>query len=401
MTYLRSLAALLMFRGAALTALAAKRAVLRGMIHLAVGYGAFAAIRNLVYAELQAIAPETALPGMAGSLWSLNVLQAVVFLSLIYVPAVICLSNAIAGDGLGLSVSKEEFQTQLSALSPLWGTLFLFCAPLQLLAPQFVVLGAVGISIALLVLILLLSIYSIWAIRELNHISAVAALGVFMMSWLTLPAFYLLSTFFYALPLFFMLPLGYWAFQRFRSLVADKAEEQAFQRHLHALAANPKDADALYQLGLSHLKRGNLEAAQRYFENAVEIDSGDPDYHFYLGRVLEAKEDWAGALDQYEETYRGDSNYGQGDIFREVGKGYLQIGKLEKAIEFLQFFLGLRSSDPEGRYWLAVALHRQGKTDEMRIQLATILEQARLQPRFFRKAKREWVQRSRTLLRRP
>ncbi len=400
MIILRSILAILAFRASGLRVLAARRAVIWGCIYLAAGFIVFILIRNSVYADLREYPSDLSESGILGSALHLNVLQVVLFLFLVYVPAVICLSNAIAGDGLGLTFSREEFRTQISALFPLWGTLFLITAPLQLLLPQFLVLGLFGISLGLLSLILLMAVYTVWAIRELNHISTVAALGVFALSWVTLPIFYVLSSFFFALPFFIMIPLVYIGFQRFRSYVSGRESEQAFQRHLQSLTLNPQDADAQHQLGLNHLKRGNLDAAQRHFENASRIDPEDPDFHYYRGRVFEAKGDWAGALTQYEETYRRNSEYGQGDIFREVGKAYLHVGKLEKAVEFLQFFLEIRSSDPEGRYWLAVALGRLGKQDEMRVQLNTILEQARSQPRFFRKEKREWVYRSRTLLRR-
>ena len=96
--------------------------------------------------------------------------------------------------------------------------------------------------------------------------------------------------------------------------------------------------------------------ARGYFENALRIDPGDPDYHYYLGRCHETEREWSQALEQYEETYRLNPEYRLGDILREVGKGYLHTGNVEKGIEFLRFFLAKRSSDPEGRYWLAVAL---------------------------------------------
>jgi len=104
-------------------------------------------------------------------------------------------------------------------------------------------------------------------------------------------------------------------------------------------------------------------------------------------------------LEQSEETYRTAPEYGPGDLFRQVGKSSLHTGKLEKALEFLNFFLENRASDPEARYWLAISLQRMGKDDQMRTQLATILEQARSNPRFFRKENREWLYRSRLHLR--
>ena len=120
---------------------------------------------------------------------------------------------------------------------------------------------------------------------------------------------------------------------------------------------------------------------------------------YNLGRVFEERGDWRGALEQYEHTYRLNSEYGLGDIFREVGKGYLHTGRLEKAVEFLGFFLDKRSSDTEGRYWLAVAFQKLSQTGEMRNQLRTLLDQARSNPRFFRKGNRRWLHQARMLLR--
>src|SRR5205823_3670520 len=84
------------------------------------------------------------------------------------------------------------------------------------------------------------------------------------------------------------------------------------------------------------------------------------------------KGNWPAALEQYEQTYHLNAKYGLGDIFREVGKGYLHTGRLEKAVEFLHFFLDNRSSDPEGRYWVAVAFQKLGQTADMRNQLRTL-----------------------------
>ena len=131
----------------------------------------------------------------------------------------------------------------------------------------------------------------------------------------------------------------------------------------------------------------------------LEIDPGDPDCHYFMGRVFEVRGDWSNAAKEYETTYSLNPEYALGDIFREVGKAYLHLDRPDKAIEFLQFFLARRSSDPEGRYWLAVVLQRTGKADEMRIQLNTILDQARSNPRFFRKEHRQWIYRTRILLR--
>ncbi len=400
MNILRDVAGMMFFRSQSVKALASRNALISPIIYLAGGFAFFVFVRNDVYAGLREVSPEFEQPGMLDVFLRLNVLQAVLFLALIYVPAVISLSNAIAGDGLGLSVSRAEYRTQLSALFPLWGTLFILAAPLPWVFPQFVVLGPLAVSIGILVLVLIMTVYTVWAVRELNYISTAAALGVFCLSWVTLPLFYLLTSVFFALPLFIMFPLLYVLFQRMRSYYGGRESERSFHRHLQSLAVNPQDSDAQYQLGLIHLQRGNPGTAKAYFEAAIRIDDTVADYHYHLGRALEAQGEWAGALEQYEETYRTNPKFGQGDIFREVGKAYLQNGKIEKAVEFLQFFLNIRASDPEGRYWLAHAFKQSGRLEETRAQLNTILELARTQPRFFRREHRQWIYRTRMMLRR-
>jgi tetratricopeptide (TPR) repeat protein len=399
MTFLLEILGVLAFRSRSLRALAARRALALPVLCLAIGFLAYVLVRNSVYSTLQSVPYVQAPPSFLDSLLSSNLIQILLFFSLVYVPALIALSNWFAGDGLGFSVSRAEYTAHVSALFPLWGTLFLIAAPIQWIVPQFLVLDVVSISIGLLWLVLSMAAYTLWAIREIDYIPAAAALGVMVLSWLTLPVFYMLATFLLALPFFLLLPFVYVFALRLRELLAVKGSLRDFQQHLHSLTLNPRDADAHYQLGLLHLQRAHLDAAQGYFEQALAIDPRDPDYHYFMGRVFEARGEWPRAMEEYEATYRLNPAYRLGDIFREVGKGYLHTDKLDKAIEFLKFFLERRSSDPEGRYWLAVALRRSGKLDEMRVQLSAILEQARTSPRFFRRENREWIYRARMLLR--
>lgn len=390
---------MLAFRPRTLRVLAGQRLLLSGWIVLGAGFLVYTLARDWKFAAVHEPPMVAAPRGLFASFFQLNLIQALLFLALVYVPAVICLSNAFAGDGLGFSFSREEYQNHVSVLFPLWGTIFLLVTPLYWFGSGFLVLGVVEISVASLALIILMVIYSVWAIKQLNYIPFAAALGVFVLSWFTFPVFYLLTMFFFALPLFIMIPLGYLGLQRARGVLLAKSGEAEFQRHLQSLTVNPQDADAHHQLGLIHLKRGNFTTAQSYFETALKIDPSDADYHYYLGRVFEEMEEWPKALEQYSETYRLNAGYGVGDIFREVGKAYLHTDNVEKAVEFLRFFLETRASDPQGRCWLAVAYQKLGQIDEMGAQLSAILEQARSNPRFFRKENRKWLYRARVLLR--
>jgi tetratricopeptide (TPR) repeat protein len=388
---------MLAFRRHALHVQAKHRSVWGGVAWYSIGFLAYAIVRNLAYADLPEIAYRQV--RLIGTFLDLNLAQSLIFLLLVYVPALIILGNFFSGDGFGLSISREEYKTHISVLLPLWGALFLIAAPLQWVESRFLVIWIFEISFGMLVRSILLVVYTIWAIKQLSYLSVAQSLGVFALSWFTLPILQVLSSFLYALPFFIMIPVFYLAFHWFREHLTRQANERSFQQNLHTLTLNSQDADAHYQLGLVHFKRRNLDSARRYFENALKIQSTDPDYHYYLGRTGELNGEWQFALEQYEETYRLNPEYGLGDIFREVGKAYLHTGSVEKSREFFEFFLENRNSDPEGRYWLAVALQRLGDTDQMRFQLNTLLEQVRSDPRFFRKGNREWIYRARKLLR--
>jgi tetratricopeptide (TPR) repeat protein len=396
MSFLPDVVGMLAFQSRSLRALAARQALVPAYSMLCFGFVSFVAVRDEVQAQLGEIVQRSSL---LHSIFASNLIQTLLFLSVVYVPAVISLSNAFAGDGLGFSFSRDEYRAHIATLFPLWGLLLAIATPLQLTLPHFLVLGVIEISYGLIGLGLLGGIYTVWAIKELNYLSSVIGFGVFVLTWFTLPAFYVLTIFLFALPLLVLVPLLYLSFQRFWGFLFARVEASSFQERLRGLTLNPRDADAHYQLGLIHLKRNNLDAARRYFESALKIDSRDPDCHYYLGRVFESKGDWPGALEQYEETYRLEPNFHLGDIFRDVGKAYLNNGQSEKAEEFLRFFLERRNSDPEGRYWLALTYQKLSRDQEMRAQLNILLDQARANPRFFRKENRQWLYRSRILLR--
>jgi tetratricopeptide (TPR) repeat protein len=397
MDFFVDLAGLIVFRAAAVRRRAARRALVAAWLSLGLGFLAFTLARSAVYAE----ARDGRVPshGIMRSLLQLNLIQAVAFLALLYIPAVICLSNASAGDGLGFSFSREEYRRHVSVLFPAWGFVLLVAAGAQLAAPRFLAVGPVEISFGLVVLGALATAYSVWLIKELNYISFFASLGVFVLSWATLPVFYLLSGFVLALPLLIMFPLAYMFLQRVRDLLGAGGRERALATHLQALTTNPRDADAHYQLGVLHHARGNLAAAEGYYAAAIEIEPNEADYHYQLGRVFEDRAEWTRAREQYEETFRLNPEFAQLDIAREVGKAYLNTGEVEKAIEFLTFFLDRRASDAEARYCLALAHERLGRRDAMKTELSTLLEQARSNPRFFRKVNRKWIYRARVLLR--
>lgn len=189
MRLLLVLPALLGMRGWALKSLTERRSVTLGAVLFAVGFAIFNLVRNSVYASLPDSPPPPSTP--LGLLFSLNVIQSLVFLLLVYLPAVTALSGGIAGRGLTLS--RERYGVHGSALLPLWGLLFLIAAVIQYFVPQFIVGDMVAVSVAILALLAMLAVYTVWALAQLNALSIIQALGAFALSWITLPLYYLLS----------------------------------------------------------------------------------------------------------------------------------------------------------------------------------------------------------------
>ena len=395
--WLKNLTGTLGFRTVALRTLADSQSVWAGVVVYISGWLAYRLVSNVVYASL----PEVMYGrhGVFGQ--GIELAQELIFLMLLFIPAVVALSNAFSDDGLGLSFSIVEYRTHLAVLLPVWGAIGLVTAPLQLLFPHFLAItdGIIEMSVVYLLRALLLGIYTFWAVMRLNYLTPTRTFGVFAISMLAVPIFRVLLSFIWSLPLLFLIPLIYLASGWIRNLGIGRSGSGDFQRNMRELTINPQNADAHYQLGRISLEKGNPTAACRYFEAAVKITRDVAEYYYFFGLARERKKDWAGAQECYEQAYRLDPEYGQGDIFREVGKAYLNTGNIEKGKEFLNYFLARRDADPEGRYWLASAISKSGDPDGARFHLNMIIEQAKANPRFFRKRNREWIYRSRNLLR--
>ena len=190
MTFLSDLLGLLAFRVQALRSLAKRGSLAWGIALFSVGFLAYALVRNSVYADLPEILGRRS--GLIGSFWDLNYIQTILFVMLIYIPAVIVLSNALARKRPGLLVHKEEYRAHSSVLLVLWGLLYLITAPVQWLVPHFLIIGMLEISFGMLVRLMLVLAYTLWSIRHLNNLSTAQALGVFVLSWFTLLLYHLL-----------------------------------------------------------------------------------------------------------------------------------------------------------------------------------------------------------------
>ena len=397
MVFLSNLMGMLALRSHALKMQAESRMILGGIVCFSTGFLTYLLVRNQIYSALPEIMAQPI--GPIRSFYHLNLIQALLFLLFLYIPALILLSGSIFGQPMGLTISGREYRMHASVLLPLWGLLFLISAPVQWIIPRFLIVGMFEISIGFLVCSILLALYTAWAIRHLNCLNIIQAAGACVLSWFLLPVFYLLMSEPFITALFILAPLLFWCGRWVRKHRASRKNEALLQKHLADLSSDPGNADSSFQAGKIILERGNPDEASGYFENALRADPGNPDYGYNLGRAYEMKGDWDSALQLYEGIYNLDPEYESGRIVRELGKVYVHLDRIDRGREFLGMFLEKNDNDSEARFWMAVALQRAGKTVRMLGELNLIMGQARTNSRAFCRANRHWICRARDMLR--
>lgn len=190
MSLLSDMLGMLAFRAGALRSQSERRTTAGAAACFSAGFLAYALTRNRIYAALPELSRQSARP--IAYLYNLGLLQALIFVLVVYVPALVLFSNLVAGKGLGFSVSRQEYRMYASVFLPLWGLLFLIAAPVQWMVPHFLILGSFEVSVGYLVRSILVAVYTVWALKHLNGLKTSHACAAFVLSWITLPALYLL-----------------------------------------------------------------------------------------------------------------------------------------------------------------------------------------------------------------
>jgi hypothetical protein len=192
MVVLSDIAKMLALRVASLRTQACRRMFAGSIACFSIGYLVYTLVRNRVYAVL--VDPAAQPAGLLRNVDNLRLIQALLFLLAVYVPALSWIGGVIRGDIPGSLPSLKDYRMHISALLPLWGALFLISAPVQWMVPHFLGVGVVDVSVGYLLRSVLLSIYTVWAVRELNGLTTAQASVAFVLSWITFPLLYLLYT---------------------------------------------------------------------------------------------------------------------------------------------------------------------------------------------------------------
>lgn len=169
--------------------------------------------------------------------------------------------------------------------------------------------------------------------------------------------------------------------------------ELALTEFHRSLQENPKNKWASYYLGITCDKLGKLDDAEKYYAEAIDVDSGFSEAYNALGVVYAKQQRWKEALKNFQkalenklystryiphlnmgdvymnmqnyekavEAYRESKRYEKIDfIIIKLGEALFEAGKTKDAIREFQEAASMSPANPLARYRLAVALLKDG-----------------------------------------
>lgn len=184
----------------------------------------------------------------------------------------------------------------------------------------------------------------------------------------------------------FMLLRGY-----FSDIMGTQRAKAAFKQNLESATLNPADASAHYNLGLIHQSRSELDQARERFERALQIDDGEIDASYQLGRIARQQKRYADAIQNFEHVVTRDPAHSQYEIWREVAATYISAGQFEDARNALEQFLEHRPSDPEGLYLMGRAHAGLGHKREATNLMQACIEAVKTAPAYKYRASKRWL----------
>lgn len=242
--------------------------------------------------------------------------------------------------------------------------------------------------------LVLFGIGTVLAVKDAFRMSALRAFGVTFVACLgsmfVAPiAAQLFSSVFgspFLLFLLFILLRGY-----FSDIMGSHRAKAAFKQNLESATLNPADASAHYNLGLIHQSRGELDQARERFERALQIDEGEIDASYQLGRIARQQKRYADAIQNFEHVVTREPAHAQHEIWREVAATYIAAGQFEDARNALDQFLEHRPSDPEGLYLMGRAHAGLGHKREATSLMQACIEAVKTAPAYKYRTSKRWL----------
>ena len=144
-----------------------------------------------------------------------------------------------------------------------------------------------------------------------------------------------------------------------RALAATQQTELALKRTQAAVAAAPENSVLHDTLGSLEAQRQDWNGAIEQFKEAIRLDSNFADAHFHLGLALMVQRQTSEALPELMKTAELSPQNALAQV--ELAKALIANDENEKAIPALQHTLDLAPTYLDAKYQLALALQATGQ----------------------------------------
>lgn len=324
----------------------------------------------------------------------------IIFLAAIFIPAALLATNLVdRRASFGVLLSQEYAPFATCALYS-WGV-----SHFVLLLPAIVVLQInpapaplflLGLRFAPRLLFVLLFIIALRVVLRLRYTQVFGALFLAFASLLLLP---LIPNLMRWLTSPFLLLLVFFILRNFfNDLVSTQRAHANFQHNLQAATLNPADASAHYNLGLIHQQRGQYAEAKARFQRAIEIDAEEIDAHYQLGRIAREEQRLAEAVEHFDAVVTRNPQHSQSEVWREIGRAYLEAGQFDDARQAFEHFLEKRPSDAEALYHYGLTLARLNHLDRAAAQMRAVIEAVSTSPSYKQRTERQWLKEAEAFL---
>src|SRR5690242_11581699 len=145
---------------------------------------------------------------------------------------------------------------------------------------------------------------------------------------------------------------------------------RAFQA---AVASDPRNAEALANLGISLANLGRTDEAQKYLTESLQLDDSSAIAHFSLGVVYDRKGEDTSAIMQYRSAIEHEPNDVQAAVY--LADAIMRTGSPHEAARWYRQALSLESGSTRISLSLAFALIKAAEYGDARKVLETALSQ--------------------------
>ena len=130
------------------------------------------------------------------------------------------------------------------------------------------------------------------------------------------------------------------------------------------------EAATLVQEGRTALERSDAAAAQAAFDRAAELSPGGLP-SFYQGYTRQLSGDLRGAVAAYDAALEdfATPNPGQATVLNNAGFAYFQLGRLDKAVDYLTRAVAADPSNSEAQLNLGLIYYDLGRLSDARAPL--------------------------------